>query len=166
MRRSSFLLFVLVLFFCLLIFSSVTNAGKAKGEDGKDSATSLTHPETITYNKPLSLSGTLEAVPCETPDGKHKAHFPALRLAAKITVKADSKSELSNETEQNVDLIQLVLTDDKLWPQFKTLIGKNVSVSGSLYHSHTGHHYTKVLCDVSSIEEIVNSPGNGNTKDE
>lgn len=36
---------------------------------------------------------------------------------------------------------------------FSKLVGRSVSVNGTLFHSHTGHHHTAVLIDVKRITE-------------
>ena len=47
--------------------------------------------------------------------------------------------------------IQLSISKDNDWPVIRRLIGKRVTVSGTLFHAHTGHHRTKVLMDVSQV---------------
>jgi Domain of unknown function (DUF4431) len=77
--------------------------------------------------------------------------FPAIALHEPITVlcaPADTPEEC--EPEMGVTLLHLVL-DDLEWAQFRRLAGKTVRLSGTLFHSHTGHHFTSVLMDVDAI---------------
>jgi hypothetical protein len=53
--------------------------------------------------------------------------------------------------ESGLSDIQLVITKDEEWPIIRRFIGKRATVSGTLFHSHTGHHRTRVLLDVSQI---------------
>ena len=46
--------------------------------------------------------------------------------------------------------IQLAFIDSGI--TYRNLIGQNVVVTGSLFHAHTGHHYTDVVLKVNSIE--------------
>jgi len=52
----------------------------------------------------------------------------------------------TDQTERKVMRITLVVDHS-----IKHLIGKRVIIEGTLFHAHTGHHHTKVLMDVSSI---------------
>jgi len=53
--------------------------------------------------------------------------------------------------EKGLRNIQLAITKDEDWPVIRRLLGKRVTVSGTLFHAHTGHHRTKVLMDVSQV---------------
>jgi hypothetical protein len=112
-------------------------------------STSFAQPQRISYQQRVELTGTLESAPGETPDGKHVV-FPSLRLTAPITVWGVPNDDLDSETEKGVSRIHLVLSAP-LMEQYKKLKGKRATVVCSLFHSHTGHHHTKVLCDASSI---------------
>ena len=52
-------------------------------------------------------------------------------------------NDLDNETERNVKVMQMVYYDR--YPFQRTWLGKHVSVEGTLFHGHTGHHWTAVL---------------------
>ncbi len=74
-----------------------------------------------------------------------------LRPAKPICVNADKQDEY-NEAERNVSDIQLALTQDQ-FSQLRRLMRKGaVALTGQLFHSHTGHHHTRVLLAVSKIE--------------
>ncbi len=53
-------------------------------------------------------------------------------------------------TEKNVDRIQLIGDDKMIQP----LLNKKVRITGTLTHGISAHHFTKVLINVSKIEEI------------
>jgi hypothetical protein len=53
--------------------------------------------------------------------------------------------------ETGVRDLQLAVTKDGDWPFIRRLIGKRVTVTGTLFHAHTGHHRTKVLLDVAEV---------------
>ena len=60
----------------------------------------------------------------------------------------DAKDHLE-EPEKNVFKVQLVVNwDDNI----KVVMSKKVRVTGMFFHSHTGHHHTKVLMDVETVE--------------
>jgi hypothetical protein len=75
-----------------------------------------------------------------------------LKLPGPACVLADSTNELS-EAETNVTRIQLVLNGEQ-YSEFKNVLGKKASVSGTLFHAITGHHHTKVLLRVESIRRL------------
>jgi len=71
-----------------------------------------------------------------------------LHLAEPICVSASTDWE----KETGVSDLQLVFINNR--SQFgKSLAGRKVVVTGTLYHQHTGHHHTKVLIKVSSIKD-------------
>ena len=53
--------------------------------------------------------------------------------------------------ETDVREVQLAITTNAHWTIARRLVGKRVTVTGTLFHAHTGHHRTKVLIDVSNI---------------
>lgn len=56
-----------------------------------------------------------------------------------------------NINEANVKEIQLVFSGNADYERYKNFIGKKVSVSGTLFHAHIGHHHTAVLLMVQNI---------------
>jgi hypothetical protein len=54
-----------------------------------------------------------------------------------------------NEPESGIQLLQLIQPDYKA---SRHLLGKRVKVKGHLLHAITGHHHTKVMLEVLSIE--------------
>ncbi|HQH43821.1 MAG TPA: DUF4431 domain-containing protein [Syntrophorhabdaceae bacterium] len=103
------------------------------------------------YNFPVALKGVLilsTADPAITYDEKPH-QFPALKLAQPISVLCAS-GETDCQPEMGVTVLHLVLKEKEM-AQFKKLKGKAVKVSGTLFHSDSGHHFTSVLLDVKSI---------------
>ena len=95
----------------------------------------------------------------ETPKTDKTEKYYYIILDAPINIKGDKKmkSPNSTETEQNVAEVQLVIN----WMHEKDIIGsgnfkkmmhKKVIVSGTLFHSSTGHHHKKVLIAVTKLE--------------
>src|ERR671926_549033 len=70
-----------------------------------------------------------------------------LHLTQPICVSASSDWE----KETGVSGLQLVFANSGEYD--KSLLGRKVVVTGTLYHQHTGHHHTKVLIKVSSIKD-------------
>ena len=51
---------------------------------------------------------------------------------------------------KRVQLVLLLTASQK--PQLANSVGKNVTMSGTLFHSHTGHHHSKILLSVTEME--------------
>ncbi len=77
--------------------------------------------------------------------------FWILNLLKPVCVVADEEDDM-NETEKDVRAIHLVL-DDKQYKKYRHLVSKKVVATGTLYHSHTIHHRTKVLMEVIRIDK-------------
>jgi hypothetical protein len=75
-----------------------------------------------------------------------------LHLTRPICVKAGKENEF-DVAERNVTDVQMALEPEqyKVWRKFARRTGP-VVVTGTLFHSHTGHHHTDVLIDVKEIE--------------
>jgi hypothetical protein len=82
--------------------------------------------------------------------GDQPEPYYVLSLSKVVCVQGDPKDEINSETEKDIKSMQLMITDYK---KYRPLLGKNVTVKGQLMHSHTGHHHTKVLVQVESMEQ-------------
>ncbi len=105
----------------------------------------------IKYETPISLQGKLISATAPssiTYDGKPH-QFPALELRTPISVICDKK-EPECEPRMNVGLIQLLLNDEQVL-RFEQDKGFKANIHGTLFQSHTGHHFTPVLLNVESI---------------
>lgn len=56
-----------------------------------------------------------------------------------------------NGSIRNVSLVQLVL-EPKGYEQLRPLLGKSVTIKGSLFSAHTGHHHAPLLLNFAGIE--------------
>lgn len=85
----------------------------------------------------------------ENPDTDSKEEFAILVLRKPVNVHGipDSYSGYERMSVNHVREMQLVLRK-----QHKDLIGKEVTVKGTIFHANTGHHHTAVLMDVQSIK--------------
>lgn len=76
-----------------------------------------------------------------------------LNLIKPICVISDPNIIGGEKQENNVSKIQLALTEAQ-YVEFKGFRGKQVEVSGKLWHAHTGHHHTNVLITVTEIKDV------------
>lgn len=72
-----------------------------------------------------------------------------LHLARPVCVASSDPHDRFNRPEASVSALQIVIRD---YRKYRRLLGKQVKVTGTLFHAITGHHYTKVLIDASDIE--------------
>lgn len=85
----------------------------------------------------------------EQPKTDQKVGVPVLLLRDRVSVLGDQGDGYNSQTVHGVRQIQLAFDGST---SHKALIGKQVVVTGSLFHAHTGHHYTDVVLKVQSIE--------------
>ncbi|MDE9432798.1 DUF4431 domain-containing protein [Xenorhabdus bovienii] len=102
------------------------------------------------YGIPVKIKGTLT---------KESAGFPSLRLNDLISVFPQGGDEIGgdNTPEFGVAVMQLAMSDDTQWNIFEKFKGQDAVVTCGLYHSHTAHHNTPVLCSVMDISPIKTS---------
>jgi hypothetical protein len=75
-----------------------------------------------------------------------------LHLAKPVCVRAENQDDL-NSPEDGVSDIQLVLQGNQ-FRQVRRMMKKGaVTVTGKLFHSHTGHHHATVLIVVNRIKQ-------------
>jgi hypothetical protein len=72
-----------------------------------------------------------------------------LALKRPICAIASQGSE-DNESTTNVSLVQLVL-DARGYEQLRPLLGKSVTIKGSLFSAHTGHHHAPLLLNFMGL---------------
>lgn len=96
------------------------------------------------YGKSVNITGTLN---------RESAGFPSLRPDDILSVSsADGDSEGLEPSEYGVGVMQLVISGDDMWNKFEKNKGDKSTVLCNLYHSHTMHHKTPVLCTVEDIQ--------------
>lgn len=86
----------------------------------------------------------------EQPKTDQKVLVPVLLLSQRVVVTDNHEDGKHSETINNLSQIQLAFDANET--AHKKLIGKQVLVTGLLFQAHTGHHYTKVVMNVKSIE--------------
>lgn len=108
-------------------------------------------------NEVVTLTGTLSSHVFPGPpnyesikrgDSKERAIILTLPSPMCTSVGDDP---LIDEPEKNVRDLQLVITKPADWKIVERRLKKRVTVTGTLFHAHTGHHRTKVLIDVTNI---------------
>ena len=72
----------------------------------------------------------------------------ALRLLTSAAEFDSATGGVNREAAVDIRMLQLVAPNDRAW---SGLMGKEVTASGTLFHSQAAHHYTEVLLDVDSI---------------
>ena len=86
----------------------------------------------------------------EEPKTDQKVRIPVLVLSYVVSVRPSQEDGPNSEPAYRIKQIQLAFNDSGT--TYKNLIGKKVVVTGTLFHAHTGHHYTDVVLKVRSIE--------------
>lgn len=86
----------------------------------------------------------------ENPKTDKKVRVPVLVLRTPISVVANEGDDYNSKPVSNAKQIQLAFPTSGI--TYKDLIGKDVVVSGTLFHAHTGHHYTDAVLTVRSIK--------------
>ena len=86
----------------------------------------------------------------ENPKTDKRVKVPIVILTKAINVRGTPGDALNATTVQGARRIQLVFTDPA--KNYKPLAGKDIVVKGTLFHAHTGGHYTDVVMSVQSIE--------------
>jgi hypothetical protein len=84
-------------------------------------------------------------------EGDEPETYWILHLTKPNCVNGDKSMPNGESSENNVSDIQLVL-DVEQYTQYKDLLGKQVIVSGKLFHAISGHHHTNVLLKVAEIK--------------
>lgn len=82
-------------------------------------------------------------------NGNEPERYWVLFLPKSICVQGNQKDDPDSETEQGIKEIQLII---KNYDKYRHLLGKTVSVSGTLMHAITGHHHTSVLLQVDEMK--------------
>jgi hypothetical protein len=86
--------------------------------------------------------------------GDAKETATILKLKAAICTRSDGAANSFNVAESNVTRIQLVIGEAEFWKAIRQNRGRSFRVKGSLFHSHTGHHRTRVLLTVSDLKAL------------
>jgi hypothetical protein len=95
----------------------------------------------------------------ENPKTDSKVRVPILILTKAANVHGNPEAFPFNVEVKGIRRIQLAVFNLK--GPYKQFIGKKVVVKGTLFHAHTGGHYTDVVMDVGSINQF---PGRRRTQ--
>jgi hypothetical protein len=77
-----------------------------------------------------------------------------LDLPENVCVKVDRAEPDLNPKQSGIHGIQLVL-QPRQCAQYKSLVGKRVIATGTLFGEHTAHHHTPVLLTVRTLEDAA-----------
>ena len=106
----------------------------------------------------VTLTGTLSAHVFPGPPnyesikrGDRKERAIILTLTTPTCTTSNEPPQGLDDPEKDVREIQLVVTKSAHWKTVERRLGKRVVITGTLFHSHTGHHRTKVVIDVASV---------------
>ncbi len=86
----------------------------------------------------------------ENPKTDKRVKVPIVVLTKAINVRGTPGAAHNATSVEGASRIQLVFTDAAT--NYKSLVGKDIVVKGTLFHAETGGHYTDVLISVQSIE--------------
>jgi len=86
--------------------------------------------------------------------GNERETYWILKLDRPICLSEDANNEL-NQPEFGIAEMQLVL-DSAKYDEYRSLLARQVTVRGTLFHAHTGHHHTTVLLKVLDITAGTN----------
>ena len=143
-----------------LIFANVNGEWKlilesdkvsdANAENQKKRAAENPNKSKYNYDEPVTIVGTFGIKKFETENGIVKPYI--ITLSNPITVVANGGNDF-DETETNQNLIQLALSEEHLnYLKSTNAFGKRIQITGTFFHSHTGHHFTPVLLSVSEVK--------------
>ncbi len=106
--------------------------------------------------KVVSLSGTLaqEKYPGRpnyesVANGDEPETIWVLKLKTPICVLAANEIDVRENSQTE---IQLVL-DQGQYNKYRSLLGQSVTITGKLFHSHTGHHHKRLLLTTNEIKK-------------
>jgi hypothetical protein len=106
----------------------------------------------------VTIQGSVSLKPAYGPPGfgedpKHDARedYLALTLDTPVCMAASPKPHTDDVAETDITTMQLVFHNGEAFQQAKQWTGKQISVTGGLYHGFTGHHHTTVLLEVKEI---------------
>ena len=125
------------------------------------SSSSVAAQSCLEYGPTVTFSGKLSSKIVAGPPnyesirkGDQKETVILLTLAQPFCTTGNDPAGI-DVPEKGLRDLQLVITKDEDWPVIRRLIGKRVTVSGTLFHAHTGHHRTKVLMTVAEVRAAI-----------
>jgi len=94
-------------------------------------------------------------------DDVERHFYLKLDVPVDVIPKGKHPTVVEPEIERNVRIMQLAISgeDDALWARFRKIgRGGHVKITGSLFHRFTGHHHSRVLLEVKTMEVLNPSP--------
>lgn len=111
----------------------------------------MSYAKTISYGEPVVLEGKILIIKSLDDEQFKDAKYPAIRLNKQITV--NGNNDEINQGEIKTKLLQLVDVNHARYNKYYKYNGRDITVyCEELFHSHTIHHNTKVLCVVDNIK--------------
>ena len=89
----------------------------------------------------------------EEPENDEIEQSWILKLDRRVDVIGDPYSDLNSDPVGDVLRVQLVNTSKT---KLNEHVAQRVMLEGMLFHSHTGHHHTKVLLQVQKVTRLKN----------
>ena len=86
----------------------------------------------------------------ENPKTDQRVRVPIVVLTKPINVRGTPGAVHNATSVEGARRIQLLFSDPAM--NYKSLVGKDIVVKGTLFHAETGGHYTDVVMSVQSIE--------------
>lgn len=99
----------------------------------------------------VTVSGTVAKGKHEHPNGSW-FDVLILKLAEPASIKGDGVKDSMNVDEKNIIEIQVSSTDGALLKRLGALNGRSVTVSGTLFHSHTAWHVRELVMMVTAVQ--------------
>lgn len=122
------------------------------------SASASAQQECLEYGPTVTLSGKLSSRAFPGPPNYQsiergdRAETAIILLLAAPTCTTNKTTDDIDVPETDIRELQLVLSKPSDRKLAKRLLGKPALVTGTLFHSHTGHHRTRVLLDVTELK--------------
>ena len=88
----------------------------------------------------------------ENPKTDAKVRVPVLVLTKGVSVHGNPEAFPFNVEVKGIRRIQLIVFNPK--SPYKEFVGKKVVVKGTLFHAHKAGHYTDVVMDVRSMNQL------------
>ena len=109
------------------------------------------HSEQLLKYEPevTEISGNLSKGKFQHPNGTW-VEFYVLKLVNPASIVADGVNGI-NESESNVEEIQIYSSSQAIRKVLSELLGKNVTVKGTIFHAHTAWHVRPLVMDVIEV---------------
>ena len=108
--------------------------------------------ETLQYEPAVvQITGTVAKGKHEHPNGTW-FNILILKLGEPASIKGDDTKDSINVSEDKITEIQVSSTDNAILKKIGALDGKKVTLSGTLFHSHTAWHVRELVLMVTDVK--------------